>query len=813
MTPLPPPDLSLPGLPIALDGDAMGEVLSRCLPDCASGRLEVVKCLPVYVRYKPGTSCLVGYGLLLQDAQTRCAIDTFAHARLYADGRAESVWSSRSFARLVERAARRHPEPPTGRAAYAPAIGALVQVYPVDAELPALVRAASPSKMRRLLAEALPHESGQALSGVQPRLVRYKPGRKALLHYELARAGQLAAYAKLQTHDRGADHFRVSSDLREAGIRTPAPLAYLPELRMLVHEETHGARLADLRCAPAFGEWMAPAAEALAHLHSTRLASLPRHSLLDEAGAVLAAAHAITTLLPRIREETDRLARDIASGLAEVAAQFVTVHGDFYDDQILVGGGGIALIDFEEARLGHPLLDVGNFLAHQSRWEDPSGPAREAFLDAYRRSRPGAPHGVLLFEAAALLKLAIGPFRRLEPGWPESVERLVRLAGTRMVEHERDRRSVPGHTELAVSLYTSQTAAGARGDGDAGSADALATAGNLVSRRELIADPAMPQLATLQDRTAMEEVFSSEAYRQPVQLLGLEIVRHKPGRRCILRYDLKIGRAGALRRECVYGKTFASERGPRVHGIISMIAAARACGPEAQLPDPVAYLPSLKLLVQREVSGEPLARMLLAGDERVARRVADAVYALHSSGLELGRRHGLDAELLSLQGRVENLCAAWPALAPLARRCLEAVLRGPGNTEDWRWRPAHRDFYHDQVLAGAHGLSVLDFDDAAMSEPAVDVANFLAHLRLLSLQAYGTPGALAPVAVTFLDRYEALDPVLSPSLVRFLEGATLLRLAEIHSTRRRGEWMARRLLEESRRLLFVTTRYHPAKFV
>ena len=43
-------------------------------------------------------------------------------------------------------------------------------------------------------------------------------------------------------------------------------------------------------------------------------------------------------------------------------------HNDFYDDQmILMPDGRVALVDFEEAGPGDPLLDVGNFLAHL-RW-------------------------------------------------------------------------------------------------------------------------------------------------------------------------------------------------------------------------------------------------------------------------------------------------------------------------------------------------------------------------------------------------------------------------------------------------------------
>jgi Ser/Thr protein kinase RdoA (MazF antagonist) len=167
----------------------------------------------------------------------------------------------------------------------------------------------------------------------------------------------------------------------------------------------------------------------------------------------------------------------------------------------------------------------------------------------------------------------------------------------------------------------------------------------------------------------------------------------------------------------------------------------------------------------------------------------------------LERRHGLDDELAPLAGRVERTAASSGPLAGRARRCLELAGVCAERPWPWRWRPVHRDFYHDQVLVGGHGLSVLDWDDAAMSEPAVDVANFVAHLRLLALQRTGTPDALESVSAAFVERYRQLDADLEPSLVRFLEGTTLLRLAEIHLPRERGEWLSERLLQQSELLL------------
>jgi Ser/Thr protein kinase RdoA (MazF antagonist) len=101
-------------------------------------------------------------------------------------------------------------------------------------------------------------------------------------------------------------------------------------------------------------------------------------------------------------------------------------------------------------------------------------------------------------------------------------------------------------------------------------------------------------------------------------------------------------------------------------------------------------------------------------------------------------------------------------------------------TFEWRWRPVHRDFYYDQVLADGSALALLDLDDAAMSEPAVDVSNFLAHLRLLALEEPLCADTVAVAADAFRERARRLDPDLDPFLLRLLEAATLLRLACIH---------------------------------
>lgn len=760
MIPLPPKDRALPGLDRALSEDGVSGVLEARLTD-RQDRLFVESSRPRYVRYKPGTNCLVQYEVAVREHPSGATRNTLAHVRLYADESAERIWSSRSYERLLTRAAHLHPDLVTGTALIRELRGVL-ELYPVDRELRALVRATSSERLQQALAEAALPSAPRKLE-----LVRYKPGRKALLRFELDSDGARRAYAKVSTSPTTRSTLELARAFRAAGIAAPGPLAWLPLLAAAVFDESPGARLADLRGSESYLEWMDSTAGVLARLHTLE-ATVPGLAAEDEGARIRSSAAAIGVLLPKLADESGRLGEQLSASIA-AREPLAVVHGDFYDDQLLVSDE-VVLIDLDQARLADPLLDAGNFAAHlTSDSTDAAAEAREAFLAAYFRRRRHRRRDALLFEAAALLKLAVEPFRRLEQDWPGEVERRVRLARSRFKEYRRGTPTLPRR--------------GSRG-------------------RPRVHDPSMPQLEALQDRAFMAHELRRHLGNDAAALQDIGVVRHKPGRRCTFVYEVRLGSPGdrrcALR---LYGKTFASERGALVHEVLRRITATRSWGPRVLLPDPVVYVPSLKLLLQRAVPGNPVADALVTGDARLAASIAQALYTFHASGVELGRSHSLEKEVLPLNPRVDLLVASIPALGDPARRALALVREGSREQWPWRWQPAHRDFYYEQVLHGEHGISVLDFDDAAMSEPAVDVANFLAHLRLLGVKERGEPDGLASVASAFLERYRALDEQLDPRLVSFLEGATVLRLAHIYAVKPRGRRLAHHLLGESEQLL------------
>jgi Ser/Thr protein kinase RdoA (MazF antagonist) len=111
------------------------------------------------------------------------------------------------------------------------------------------------------------------------------------------------------------------------------------------------------------------------------------------------------------------------------------VHGDLYEDQVFVDDDfSLGLIDVDDLGPGDPVLDAANFCAHllalgvsvPSAW-DRLVAYRTLVRDAFLARLDVTPAALAWREALALLLLASGPFRVLDPNWPEAIGRRLEL--------------------------------------------------------------------------------------------------------------------------------------------------------------------------------------------------------------------------------------------------------------------------------------------------------------------------------------------------------------------------------------------------
>lgn len=99
--------------------------------------------------------------------------------------------------------------------------------------------------------------------------------------------------------------------------------------------------------------------------------------------------------------------------------------------------------------------------------------------------------------------------------------------------------------------------------------------------------------------------------------------------------------------------------------------------------------------------------------------------------------------------------------------------------------PIHRDFYYSQLLFHNGELTLIDFDLFALGDPAIDVANFIAHLHFLGMDRLDSFYALAEEAELFLQEYGRYHPIDDSFRERlaFYKAATFFRLLNVVAPR------------------------------
>lgn len=160
-----------------------------------------------------------------------------------------------------------------------------------------------------------------------------------------------------------------------------------------------------------------------------------RHSR-SAADTVETGARLLSQLLPDLRGEIEAVGEGIRAAAEGSSIERAIVHGDFYDAQVLVRDDfSLGLVDVDDLGLGDPALDAANFTTHllalalvrpmsKSRLLAYRSVARKAFIAALEIS----PADLAWREALMMMQLAPGPFRVLEPNWPDRVTQHVRIA-------------------------------------------------------------------------------------------------------------------------------------------------------------------------------------------------------------------------------------------------------------------------------------------------------------------------------------------------------------------------------------------------
>lgn len=709
-------DSALPGLATLLDTEAFAASLLKALPGLEAGRIQ-----PVYARYKPRTSCLVGW----------TAIVSGRPVNLYA-----VTYNPQNEIKLIKARKRALKPYPSGQKTIVLEDCSLViHIFPDDKELKALGKLTQAETRARIFGAMAPGIPWFKECSFQE--LAYKPERRYVA--KLCKGERLCAALKVYT-ESGYPAAKSAACVFSSKwpLRVPALWGYSDTYRMLLFEWLPGLRLDRVIAEPSWDyRILMQIGAALAGLHTCPADNLPLITRQAQVKSLSESAKGIAALSGDSAKQAFELAGELADFLLNAPPVCASVHGDFYAKQVLLDGKDVFILDLDRAARGDPALDLGSFNAYLEQrviYGALSSQRKEELwqelLSGYHFNDSSVYKRVPGYTALGLLRRSVEPFRYREVDWPKRIEQFLLRA--------RDCLKTP---KIAYSGSPAETPAIVT--------DSLGAFGD--ARMPFLKSALAPERALAEIRRCLLSIDEQVPDTQLTQLKAIRVVRYKPGRRCLIEYELT--QDNPSRTVTLMGKARASGLDLSVYQL-QLALWDKGFSVDSldgiSVPQPAGIIPEFHMWLYRKVSGVPVTQ-LLPGERGLylARRIAQAARKVHTSNVTTNKCHTISDEIAILYERLPLVSAIKPAIKERITRLLKACGEAAGRIPIAVSTGIYRDFYADQILADAQRLYLLDLDLYCQGDPALDIGNFIGHIKELSLREYGDADAL-------FDREEAL---------------------------------------------------------
>ena len=671
-------DPALPGLPLMLDADALAAALG------------LSSLLPIYLRYKPKTSCVAAF--MPEGGGQPLAIMAYPHRRFEVIRRRSEWFESDTPAELLE-------------------VACIARVpIALDRGLKGAARLASPDGAGKLL-HRLARLRAEDVADLT--MLRYKPGRRLVARLDAD--GRPVALVKAYAMGDFAN--ALVGAIAAAALGGPQVLGVDPGRHILATAWIDGRSLCPAERARVDQGAIREVGARLAELHAARLRPPHREGRKSEQARIAEHLDAVRNLDPVLAREAEPLGLAVADGLNHKAGDACLIHGDFSADQVVLATCGPVIVDWDSAASGDPARDLATFFARLDAHAldgivtaDEAEAAQASLAEGYSVRAGSLPERLRIQHAAALLALLSEGFRLRRPDWPQRAEGLLKRAEGLLAAAPRSRgasaRTIP-HLDAALDT---------------------------VVMRE--------RLSEMLDAPAAE-----------LDLAEPELMRLKPGSRALVRYraslgGLRLDLVGKIRAKGTDRRT------PALHDLLRAAGLDGEAPHGVGVPSSRGVIDDMHLWLQDAVPGRMVTDFLLpGGDTTSSARAGTALALLHRTSVPTDRfwtfaqeievlDRALDAAQKSLPGEARRIAA----IAEKARPMISSLEPGPVTG-------LHRDYYPDQVLVDDERVWLLDLDLYALGDPAIDLGNYVAHIAELALRQYGDAAALDEHVAAFLQAY------------------------------------------------------------
>ncbi|MBG1258961.1 phosphotransferase [Nostoc commune] len=270
-----------------------------------------------------------------------------------------------------------------------------------------------------------------------------------------------------------------------------------------------------------------------------------------------------------------------------------------------------------------------------------------------------------------------------------------------------------------------------------------------------VTDSKMPFLSAALDPLEVQQRFTQYLpIVENAQLQKIQVIRHKPGRRCLIEYELlnnygqTITLIGKIRAKGTDFNSYELQKSLWQKGFADDSADG------ISVPQPVGIIPEWQMWLQRKVQGAIATQFLTQTNTSfLAKRIAEVAHKLHQTNIPPRRSHTMSDELRILNERIPLVMQQYPEWKKPLEKILAASNHLGENTLELKHCGIHRDFYPDQVIINGSRLYLIDLDLYCEGNPAIDIGNFIGHIKEYSLRILGNSEALRDWETALSERF------------------------------------------------------------
>ena len=253
-------------------------------------------------------------------------------------------------------------------------------------------------------------------------------------------------------------------------------------------------------------------------------------------------------------------------------------------------------------------------------------------------------------------------------------------------------------------------------------------------------------------RTALNRLFVEEWHWGPLEELRLRPFKAHEDR-CTFEVS---GRTGEMWRS-VIGKIHSVDRSDSFSALQALVRSGFGPQSEFSISQPLAYLPSLHILIEEKIQGKWVMEVFLDGTTE------EQLEAARRSGAWLGRFHTIAPRVGDIDGPGDLLASIHyyanqvrkfgESFAIKSDTLLQRIESAKPNSAAIDFRAGHGSFIPEHVFLNGTRTIVIDIDEHDIADPSRDLAWFAVSLQRLGLKKLGSIRERDTVVDEFLGAY------------------------------------------------------------